>query len=282
MLLHFKAFLVTLVFLIMSEVVIFEENFYSEIALLYLVFSLLVIWPFVRMLRFLALPVFIGIGALSLLVLVDGLQEKQIIIFLVVITFYLALLAAFRLMKYNCDQTAQGMLNFATIIAMFLWFVAGFGWYFNLYYSQILPIDVENWMLVGVMMFVSFFITLPTFLLATASCQTLRFRYHGKNKGVSYINKRAVSPTSINFRPVVFLVIIITLIIGQLVWVLSFWPFGYLTTGAALLIIYFIFWDTVRNFIQGKLRRNILIMNGLLAFFPLLILLFTANWRLSY
>ncbi|HHX58586.1 MAG TPA: hypothetical protein GX706_02370 [Candidatus Moranbacteria bacterium] len=282
MLLHFKAFLATLFFWAMLEVVAFNEIFYSETLLVFLGFSLVVLWPLTKMLRFLALPSFIGIGALSLTVLVSGLWEKQIIIALVVAAFYLSLLAAFRLMKYNCDQTAQGVLNFVTIVAMFLWFVAGFGWYLNLYYSQTLPIDVENWMLVIVIMFAGFFITLPSFLLATASCQILELKRLSRKKKNSYLEKEVNNPTFINFRPVVFLTIIVTLVVGQLTWVLSFWPFGYLTTGATLLIIYFMFWDVVRVFIQGKLQKNRLVLNGALLIFPLIMLLFTANWHLSY
>ncbi len=282
MFLHFKAFLLSVGLFFAMELVLLRENIYSEVALAFVAFCLIFIWPLLKKFYFMTIPLFVGLGALSLLVLVDGFWEKEIVIGLSFGLFYLYLLAAFRLIEYRCDQTAQGMVNLVTLAAVFLAFVAGFGWYLNLHYSQALPFPVENWLLVAVITLAVFLISLPSFFLAAVSCQIL------KNKRTDRQQEETAKPAKSGafslgkLGSIILLTLGLALIVGQITWAVSFWPFSYLTTGTALLIIYFVLWDVIRSLIQGNLRKNKLIVNSFLAIFPLALLLISASWNLTH
>jgi hypothetical protein len=72
--------------------------------------------------------------------------------------------------------------------------------------------------------------------------------------------------------------LILALIMSELIWTMSFWPFGYLTTGVIALILYYILWDLIRSHFLNILSKKRVIIN--LVFFAILIafMLITSKW----
>jgi hypothetical protein len=71
--------------------------------------------------------------------------------------------------------------------------------------------------------------------------------------------------------------LILGLIMAEIVWVLNFWPFGYLTTGVITLIFYYVFWDLATCHFLDELSQKRVIAN--MIFFGLLITLVLSSAR---
>jgi hypothetical protein len=140
MLLRWKIILLTLFFGGALEAFSWNNDWYFYVLTFLALFNLFFVWLLVEKLRFLAIPLFLSIGSLNLLYLVDGKQERVLFIFFATLVYYLSLLGAYRLKKYDCDQTAQGMINLATIATIFFWLVSNYGWYLNF--------AIDSWVLV--------------------------------------------------------------------------------------------------------------------------------------
>ncbi len=159
MFLKFKLIILSLVFATSLGVFSWQVNLYFAILGFLILFNLFLIWPLSGKVRFLAIPFFLSIGSLNLLYLVDGQIERILFIVLASIVYYLSLLGVYRLRYYDCDQTAQGMINLATIVTIFFWFISNYGWYLNF--------NIDSWLLVTT------FIT-STFLISSTNRNTLR------------------------------------------------------------------------------------------------------------
>lgn len=256
------------------ELSVYRQQWFFKVAVFFLVFSVFVVWPLARKLRFLAIPFFLSLGSLIMLSLIDQLVEKHVFITVSSLVYYLALMSAYRLKHYDCDLTAQGMINVAVVATIFFWYVSNYGWFLNF--------KIEPWFLVLTFLFSTFLITLPSFRIC-ASMQLKRkkqARDFMNNK--KHENEAGLVPTYmlINNWLIVFLNIILSLVMAQLVWILSFWPFGYLTTGVISLIVYFVFWDTIRNFIQGTLTGRKVIISVFWASLFVSALLLTTRWSM--
>ena len=79
---------------------------------------------------------------------------------------------------------------------------------------------------------------------------------------------------------VIFLSIILALIMGEVIWGLSLWPFAYLTTGVVALIIYFVFWDAIRSYVNRTLSLKSIVLNVIFALLSISGILLTAQWDL--
>jgi len=269
MLLKLNAFFFTLIFAGVLELSVFNENRYFYLLYFLIGFSILVIWPLARKIRFLAIPFFLSIGSLNLLILIDQISEKHIFIGLSSLVYYLALLGAYRLKKYDCDQTAQGMINLATLATVFFWFTSSYGWYLNF--------DIGNWVLVLVFVTATFSISWPSIMIGLVACKKISYRQKGEKK------KSLISFGQYIFKEhkqAVFLNLVLTLIMGEVVLAVSFWPFGYLVTGSILVIVYYVFWDAIRFFIQDGLTSKLLWFNIGWAIVAVGVILITANWKL--
>ena len=154
MLFKLNAFLFSLIFVTALEISISNELLFFKVLIFLVLFSVLVVWPMTGKMRFLAIPFFLSLGSLSLLYLIDGKLERQVFVLLSGIVYYLALLGAYRLKLYDCDQTAQGMINLATLATGFFWFVSNYGWYLNF--------SISAWSLVVTFIGSAFLIGLPT------------------------------------------------------------------------------------------------------------------------
>jgi len=245
-------------FLLSLEAVVFKEDWIKTMAGFLIAVTVFVVWPLTRKPRFIALPLFLSLGALALLSLVDHIIEKQVFIFLISGVYYLTLLGGYRLRFYSSDQTALGMVNLATLATAFLWFTAGLGFYLNF--------QVSEWAMV---LFVAtiVFLCLPSFYINAQDF----FDRSQKNSSIKATPK---------FIGVIFLSLILALIMSQLLWGILFWPFGYLTLGGSALIIFYEFWDVVRLYIRSELTVKRIIVNFVIGLVLLLGILITAQWEL--
>lgn len=283
MLFRLQPIIYSLIFALALETVVFKEVYFFKVAVFLIVFSVFVVWPLARKLRFLAIPFFLSLGSLNLLYLIDNDQEKHAFIALSFIVYYLALMGAYRLKIYDCDQTAQGMVNLATIATIFFWFSANYGWFLNF--------DISPWVLVVTFIGSTFLISLPS-LRISASMQMKKKQeaqslMEQEVENLEHKKGRKKTPSEpvptymlINNWVILFLNFILSLVVAQVIWGLSLWPFGYLTTGVVALIIYFVFWDVIRNFVQGSLTKNLILTKIFLAGMSILGVLVTARWEM--
>ncbi|MDD3607949.1 MAG: hypothetical protein PHQ20_04120 [Candidatus Moranbacteria bacterium] len=276
MLFRLQPVLYSIIFAAALELSMYKQEWFFKVAVFFIVFSVFVVWPLARKLRFLAIPFFLSLGSLIMLSLIDQTAEKHIFIVISSAVYYLAIMGAYRLKHYDCDLTAQGMINIAAFATVFFWYVSNYGWFLNF--------QIDSWVLALTFLFSTFLITLPS-LRICASLQLKRKRQAEelesgqKGDGLSQANFPVYM--LINNWLIVFLNIILSLIMAQLIWLLSFWPFGYLTTGVVALIIYFVFWEIIRDFIQGVLTRRKVVICVVWSVLFVSAVLLTTRWSMT-
>jgi hypothetical protein len=273
MLLRWKIILLTLFFGGALGGFSWKEEWYFYVLIFLLFFSLFFVWPLVEKLRFLAIPFFLSIGSLNLLYLVDGKQERILFIIFAASIYYLSLLGAYRLKKYDCDQTAQGMINLATIATVFFWLVSNYGWYLNF--------AIDSWVLIVTTIASTFLIAFPSLTICFVSCYKIKYR---QEKTLQKIKKRdflvALKQQLKVQQVALFFSIILAFIMGEIIWGLSLWPFGYLVTGMTAVIIFFIFWSIIRRFIMKRLTKRYMFVNISLMIILIMGMLLTSPWNL--
>jgi len=273
MLFKLNSILLSLIFAAALEVSVLRPEWFFYVLAFLVSFSVLMVWPFARKIRFLAIPFFLSIGSLSLLYLIDDRLEKHLFVGLSAAVYYLALMGAYRLKHYDCDQTAQGMVNFATIATGFFWFVSNYGWYLNF--------NIGTWVLVLTFIGSTFLIGLPSLMICQLACSKIRQRSASKSNGNGGKTSSEIFECGPGERmTVIFLSFILSLVMGEVIWSLSLWPFAYLTTGVVALIIYFVFWDAVRSFVNQTLSLKAIMFNIVFALIAISGILMTAQWGL--
>ena len=149
-------------------------------------------------------------SAAALLYLITILAERQIFIALASFMHYLGIMGSVRLGKYERDQSALAMNNAFVFTAVFFAYAAAYGFYLNIlvppYYLMLVYVMVT--------------------LAASWQCLAL----------IRPDVKRSVLTYSL----------LLSLVMAEIIWVMNFWPFGYLTTGVIALILFYVLWDAVR------------------------------------
>ncbi len=209
-----------------------------------IIFSLIVVILaklIVQRWKYIVLPAVIVPGSVFLLFLIDFPSEIRVFSILVSIVFYFSVLAGWRLVRYEKDETAKAMYNLAMIATLFLWYAATFGWYLNVAF----PV----W---GLMVIAA----VVTFLAAYSNFTANQI---GAEERLIYS---------------VFLAILI----AQTAWIQSFWPFGYLTMGVITLIIYCVGWETILNFFLKKLTARTVLFEIVFLIASIGLVLISTNW----
>ena len=258
MFLKLQPLIYSIFFLLSLEAVVLKEDWVKNMAWVLIALTILIVWPLTRKPRFIALPLFLSLGALALLSLVDHFVEKQIFIALISVVYYLTLLGGYRLRFYSSDQTALGMVNLATLSTAFMWFTAALGFYLNY--------KVHYGVMVGFIGTI-FFLTMPS-LCTNAKDAHDRFQ------------RRGIKVPNTKFIGIIFLNLILALMMSQLFWGILFWPFGYLTLGGAALIIFYEFWDVIRLYVRNELTLGRVVSNCIVGVILLTGILWTAQWSL--
>lgn len=189
-------------------------------------------------------PGLLAVTSPILLSFVAESGEAQFFVLLSTAMFYFSLLGVYRLRHAPTDKTAQAILSTAAMAALFVFFASLYGFYLNFSF----PI----W---GLMLL---------FFLGTALTSYETFI------GVERQNRERVRLYSV----------LLGLMMAELSWAMSFWPFGYLTTGALATIFYFIAWDIAFDAFRKalSLRRAVIRFSVFLGI--ILLLLVSTPWRI--
>ncbi|MDO8566185.1 MAG: hypothetical protein Q7S04_03320 [Candidatus Moranbacteria bacterium] len=190
------------------------------------------------------LPGLLSFVAPMLLSLIDNSTERQVFIALSTLMYYFSLLGIYRLRHAPADKTAKAFLYSATMAAMFFFYTGVYGFYLNFSFP-----------LWGLMLI---------YFLGTALTSYETFL------GVEQQEHRRMRLYSV----------LLGLVMGEMAWVMSFWPFGYLTTGAMDLIFFFVIWDIALDGFRQRLSLKKAVVRIL--FFSVLIalLLSSTPWRI--
>ncbi len=192
--------------------------------------------------KFSILPIFFTLSATSLLYLVALSYEQQIFIVLASIMNYLALFGAYRLGKYEKDQTAKGMNMAATSATIFFTYAGVYGLYLNF--------------------LVPLYVLMLIYLLVTI---LVSYQYFSIIK-----NDERKTVWIYSF--------LLGLSMAEIAWVINYWPFGYLTTGVIALILYYMLWSIVQGYFLNMLSQKRAIANVLFFSFLILVVLLTSKW----
>lgn len=187
------------------------------------------------------IPVLFFLGSLGLLYFINSPVQEQIFIIASTAIYYLAHLGIYRLRIYEKDETARALVGASALTTIFFFYAAVYGIYLN------------------------FVVPLWILMLAFLCVTTLvSFQY-------LWLIKKDVKSVW-NYS------LVLGLIMTEIAWVVNFWPFGYLTTGAVTLIFYYVFWDLVQCHFLGNLTKKKVLTNmisfGLLAS----MILFSSRW----
>ena len=190
------------------------------------------------------LPGVVVFSVCLLLSLIDLKYQQKMFILVGSGIYYFSLLALYRLHHAAQDQTARAMQNLAALGSLLFVYAAAYGLYLNF--------EVPLWLLMLVFFLSSFIV----------SYQTLR--------GISFRPRRYVLLMSL----------ILGSIFGELVWILHFWPFGYLTTGMITLLLFYWMWKVALDALRGNFRERIFLFETLALGGLIVLLLFSTPWRI--
>lgn len=191
------------------------------------------------------IPLLLSFSAPSVLALVDDPQEKTAFSVLAALMYYVAFLALYRLRHAPKDKTAAALLSIAMLASLFFFYSAAFGFYLN------------------------FSVPLSSLVLAFslgsfgAAFQTLSSVLHGDRGRVAIYSS------------------VIAFGVGEVSWIISFWPFGYLVAGVVSLMSFFILWDMANSLFSGVISRKRTVWYALLFLVLIGLLLSTSPWRIQ-
>lgn len=249
MIFHFAVFFWTIIFYLGLEVVASQPAvpswtwyFFSIIPLI--IISLLASRRLTQRFSDAFLPGLLSLTAPILLSLIDQPTERQIFTVISAGMYYFALLGIYRLRHAPADKTAKSFLYSATMAAMFFFYAGVYGFYLNF-----------NFPLWGLMLIYS----LGTALTSYETFLGVEERRHQR---------------------LLLYSVLLGLVMGEMAWVMSFWPFGYLTTGSVTLIFFFILWDVALDGFRRKLSLRKAAFRLLFFFGLILLLLFSSPWRI--
>ncbi len=191
------------------------------------------------------LPLFLSFSMPSFLLLVDSPGEKTVIAVIAASMYYLGFLALYRIRHAPSDGTARTFLSISMLSVLFFFYSAAFGFYLNF--------SVPLWSLILLFSLGSF--------------------------GAAYQTLSAALPD--NRRRVALYASAIAFGTAEIAFLISFWPFGYLTAGSAMLVFFYIPWNMANSLFLGMLSRKRTVVYLFLSLILLTILLLSASWRMQ-
>lgn len=240
MFIKLRPFLYSLIFFLGLEVIAYRHGLAFYVMLFLFVFSAYHGSKLGKKWFFAILPVFFTISSAALLYLITLAFEKHIFIALSSGLYYLSLLGAYRLGKYPKDLTAKSMNIAAASATLFFAFSGAYGFYLNF----LVPI----YYLMLFYLAVTFLVSYQYFILTKEAQKTVLYSS------------------------------ILALLMAEIVWMLNYWPFGYLTTGSIALILYYVLWELARSHILNQLSRRRVIFNMLFFSFLVCVVLLSSKW----
>lgn len=242
MLIKLQPLFYSLLFLAGLEIFVFFRNFII-FAIIFLFFlSIFQSKKIGKKWSYSIIPVLFSVSSVALLYLIGPSYERQVFIVLASAMYYLALFGSHRLAEYKGDKTAKGMIAAVALASIFFVYASVYGLYLNF----LVPI---YWLIIAYL--------LATLLASFQYFSILREKSDKKVWAYSFL---------------------LSLAMAEIIWTMNYWPFGYLTTGAVALIIYYVLWEMVRSYFLGTLSKNKAIFS-LIAFFILTsVVLLSSKW----
>ena len=169
------------------------------------------------------IPLLLVVSTLGFLYFVQSIKQQQLLIILSVVAYYFLHIALYRLRGCRKDQTARAVIAAGSVATIFLFYATAYGIYLNF--------AISLWILMFMFMVVTVLVSFQYFWL---------------------IND--------NEKNVLNYSLVLGFSMAEIVWILNFWPFGYLTTGVISLIFYYVFWDLVRcNFFDALSKKRVML-----------------------
>lgn len=187
------------------------------------------------------LPIFFTVSSVALLYLITLSYEEQIFIALSSLMYYFSLFSAYRIGKYEGDQTARGMNIAAASATIFFTYAGAYGLYLNF--------------------FVPLYYLMLVYLIVTL---LVSYQYFSLIKS----DKKIVWAYSF----------LLALVMSELIWTMNFWPFGYLTTGVIALILYYVLWDLAQSYFLNLLSKKRVVANMIFFSVMITMVLLSSKW----
>lgn len=187
------------------------------------------------------LPLVFVISSMGMLYFVQSERQENLLILLATAAYYFIHLAFYRLRSCRSDKTAFGIISAGSLAAIFIFYAMSYGIYLNF--------AIGLWFLMISLASVTALISFQYFWLINE-------------------NKKNV----LNYS------LVLGLVMAEIVWLLNFWPFGYLTTGVINLIFYYVLWDMVHCHFRDELSKRRVIANMVLFGFLVAMVLTSTRW----
>jgi hypothetical protein len=238
---NLKVLFYTFVFGASLELFSFNQKAFLIIMIFLVFFSVFISRKIGKKYMFSLIPIIFSFSSIALMYLIDLQPQRQAFILFASFVFYLTYLAIFRLKHSPADQTASGLISASLASTAFLFYSASYGIYLNF--------SIPLWALMGSFLIVTFLISFQYFDLISANVR----------KALNYS-------------------LILGMIMAEIAWIINFWPFGYLTTGAITLIFYYVLWDLVQSMFTEKLSQKRMIANLIFFGFLIGLVLASSKW----
>ncbi len=253
---HVSVFLYSLIFLIVFEFISYDSigeqiismsASFGRMSLLTLfLFSggyyfFQVAYKLSRSVNMTVIPVAFVASMFGILYFVQSEKQEHFLISLGAIAYYFMHIAIYRLRNCKKDKTARGIIAAASVATIFLFYSVAFGIYLNF--------SISLWILMLLLMLITVLISFQYFLLIND-------------------DKKLV----LNYS------LVLGFVMAEIVWILNFWPFGYLTTGVITLIFYYVFWDLAASHFLDELSKKRVVGNMLFLGILVGVVLSSARW----
>lgn len=187
------------------------------------------------------MPLVFAASTMGMLYFVQSERQENLLIILSAVAYYFIHVAFYRLRSCKKDQTAKGIIAAGSLATTFVFYAASYGIYLNF--------AISLWILMMLLASVTALISFQYFWLTNE-------------------NKKNI----LNYS------LVLGLVMAEIVWMLNFWPFGYLTTGVINLIFYYVFWDLVQCHFQDTLSKRRVVANMVFFGFLVAMVLTSTRW----
>ncbi len=246
---HLTLFLWSLGYLLSLELLTLNPNLtdwksYGFSLIFVSVIALLAVYRATKKMTGVPIPLLFSLSTPTLLFLIDSRTNQHIFVIISTIAFYSLLLGLYRLRFAPSDETALAFMHAGGMASLLLFYAACYGLYLNF--------DIPLWMLMTTL-------CLSTFWVAY---QMLRVMVKKKRK------------TQLLYGA------FLSLVLTEASFIASLWPFGYLTTAALLLIVFFFSWEVLLQYPTGQSFEKKFLRKVILFFGLSILLLYSSPWRM--